>query len=206
MIRRAACGERVLYDASPQFPVRWNHAMRGRSGWRVCSLANSFLVPAPRHVWSLDKLVTEPTNHKKYDVEHALKMHTSSYINLPAALLYDKEVVATIKEQAGTFHIYFIGQMPKITLMDAREISRKMVITVELCGEKHEIGWNIPEGLSLVGDIDNGYHLTDGCGSKLVPSPEAIFKRLNSERAVNNTGHSVSMRACLAIAGSCNGK
>jgi hypothetical protein len=62
-------------------------------------------------------LVIEP----KYKIEHALAMHASSYIYLPAALLYDKDVVAKLRNRIGTFHVYIIGRMPHFALVGVRK-------------------------------------------------------------------------------------
>jgi hypothetical protein len=129
-------------------------------------------------------LAIEQDKLKKFDVEHALKMHASSYIMLPAEMLYDKEVIEAIKLGISSFNVYFIGRIQKLTLKNIADIDDNLILCFDIFGRAHELRWPIPKGFSLVGDAGDGFYLIDAGGTTFTPRREAIFERLAKENGI----------------------
>ncbi|AWZ00016.1 hypothetical protein RHODOSMS8_00462 [Rhodobiaceae bacterium] len=87
---------------------------------------------------------------KRYGVEHALNMYAYSFALLPAESIYDSAAINTIKPVTDNCHIYLIGFVPRVTLINAREIDDALELTLEVFGESHTVELPMPEGSKLV--------------------------------------------------------
>jgi hypothetical protein len=118
--------------------------------------------------------------NKKFDVEHALSMYASSYVILPAWGIYEKEIIAELKPRIDTCHIYIIGTLPAVELVDDRVDGQHLVLGLEVAGARHELSWPIPEGARIV-ETDQG-RFVEKDGILWAPSEEFIMRRLNNEQ------------------------
>lgn len=65
---------------------------------------------------------------KKFDVEHALSMYATSYVQMPAWGIYEADVVAEFRSRIDTCHIYIIGTLPAVEMVDDRSEGGKLII------------------------------------------------------------------------------
>lgn len=117
---------------------------------------------------------------KKFDIEHALSMYALSYVQMPAWGIYKKDVVAEFKSRIDTCHIYIIGTLPAVELVDDREEDGNLVIGLTVSGERHELWWPIPGGAKMI-DTDRGKFLEKN-GLVWAPSEHDMMRRLNDEQ------------------------
>jgi len=117
---------------------------------------------------------------KKFDVEHALSMYALSYVLMPAWGIYEQDVVAEYKPRIDTCHVYLIGTLPAVELVDARGQDGRLVIELTVAGTRHELSWPIPEGAKLI-DTDRGGFLEKD-GLVWAPSESEMMRRLNDEQ------------------------
>lgn len=117
---------------------------------------------------------------KKFDVEHALNMFATSYVQMPAWGIYEKEIVAELKPRIDACHVYIIGTLPAVQLVDDREEDGKLIIGLAVSGARHELSWPIPDGAKVI-DTERGRFLTK---DSLVwaPSEHEMMRRLNDEQ------------------------
>lgn len=115
-----------------------------------------------------------------YDVEQALGMYAVSFCTLPAEGIYDKEALAPLMSIIGSCHIYLIGYTPKIELVGAEEVNRRLILQFEMKSEEHKIVYDLPEGLSL-GSEGGLYYLEDDAGQRCWPNDNEMMIRLCAE-------------------------
>jgi hypothetical protein len=116
---------------------------------------------------------------KKFDIEHALSMFATSYVQMPAWGIYEHGVVDEFKACIDTCHIYVIGTLPAVELVDDREEDGRLVIGLMVSGERFELAWPIPEGAKLI-DTQQGRFLEKD-GLVWAPSEHDMMRRLNDE-------------------------
>jgi hypothetical protein len=87
---------------------------------------------------------------KLFDVEHSLLMHAHSYVVLPAAAIYEKEMLKQVEGVAKNCHIYVIGHTPRIFLDDAQQTGRIATLSFRVEGRSVEISSELPENSSLI--------------------------------------------------------
>jgi len=90
--------------------------------------------------------------NKRFDVEHALVMHAHSYAVLPAAALYEKDLLETIERVAQRCHIYLVGHTPTISLREVIEGDQMTTLRFEVEEASVDLQAAIPPGSSLVCD------------------------------------------------------
>ena len=116
---------------------------------------------------------------KKFNIEHALSMFATSYVQMPAWGIYVQDVVAVFKDSIVTCHIYIIGTLPAVELVDDREEDGRLVIGLTVSGERFELAWPMPEGAKLM-DTQQGRFLEKD-GLVWAPSEHDMMRRLNDE-------------------------
>lgn len=119
---------------------------------------------------------------KKFDVEHALIMYATSYVQMPAWGIYENEILAELKPHIDSCHIYLIGTLPAVELVDTRSEADKLVIGLTVGGDRHELSWPIPNGAKLA-DTEQGLFL-EMDGLLWAPSEHDMMRRLNDEQDV----------------------
>lgn len=117
---------------------------------------------------------------KKFDIEHALSMFATSYVQMPAWGIYEKEVVAEFKTRIDSCHVYIIGTLPAVELVDDREEENRLVIGLTVSGARHELSWPIPEGAKLTETKQGRFLEKDGL--VWAPSEHDMMRRLNDEQ------------------------
>jgi hypothetical protein len=87
---------------------------------------------------------------KLFDVEHALLMHAHSYVVLPAAAIYEKEMLKQFEEVSKNCHIYVIGFTPRIFLDDVQQVGRIATLSFKVDSRLVEIKSELPDDSTLV--------------------------------------------------------
>lgn len=121
-----------------------------------------------------------PFGNLLYDVEHALGMHAYSFVQFPAFAIYDKEVLAQFSNILMNCHIYLIGFLPKVDLVDVSQRDRLLVVTLSALGEKVDISWPLPDGFNLKEDGEAFFVETDK-GERVFPSMSMLMSAYNAE-------------------------
>lgn len=118
-----------------------------------------------------------------FDVEHALSMYATSYCILDASLIYDKELLNSYMSVIEKCHIYAIGLLPDIRIVNVIEKNKNFVVTASILEKQHELSWEIPDGFSLKHENDK-YFIENHLGKKLAITNEIIsceLKKVSSE-------------------------
>jgi len=122
---------------------------------------------------------------KRFDVEHSLNMYADGFVVLPAFAIYEEDIVDAYKVQIQDCHIYLIGVIPKIDLVDCIQDGVDLVTSYHVAGQQHDLRWPIGPGFSLKGDGASGWYVVDAAGTKSVPSQNALMARVNAEMNIN---------------------
>lgn len=117
---------------------------------------------------------------RQFDVEHALNMYALSYVQMPAWGLYDRSAFESVKETAEKCHIYFVGHVPKVDFVGARQSGESLLQSLRVLGRDFELTWPMPEGGKLKTEETYFVELPDGRRS--FPSVEATLLRLHMEQ------------------------
>lgn len=119
---------------------------------------------------------------KQFDVEHALGMFATSFVTLPAEVIYDKDALKQVESTLASCHIYVIGLIPRIDFVSAREENRELITSYEVAGAAKELRWPLPPELTLQHE-DGYWHLVNSTtGEKHLWSEDAALRRLNDEQ------------------------
>lgn len=118
---------------------------------------------------------------KKFDIEHALSLYASSFVVMPASGIYEEEVVRRFKPNLQSCHIYLIGEVEKVDLIDVRQSERSVITTCSVAGKPLDLSWPMPSGSKLI-EGEEGWAIQTADGDRLFPAEEAIMQRLNYER------------------------
>jgi hypothetical protein len=118
---------------------------------------------------------------KRFDVENALNMYATSFITLPASAIYDDHILDAFRDQIRKCHIYFIGLIPKIDLVDCRQEERELITSCQVDDKTHDLRWSLPPEVNLEGSGESKWYLANSAGKRSFPSEEKIIARLNSE-------------------------
>lgn len=127
-----------------------------------------------------EKERTDLFSAKRFDVEHALSMYAYSYVNLPAVGLYDVEALQPFAETIESCHIYFIGYLPRVSVLGSEQHDRTVSIHLDCLGETRSVSWEFPKGARL--------RKVDGCsfveaqdGQRYAPTGDQILVRLSQQ-------------------------
>lgn len=118
---------------------------------------------------------------KAFDVEHALVMYATSYVTMPAAWIYESDTIAPLQEQIRNCHIYLIGLMPKVDLLDAMRDEQELVTNFQILNKRHELRWPLPPNTTFGGNSEMGWYIEDAQGERFFPSETASITRLCKE-------------------------
>lgn len=114
---------------------------------------------------------------KKFGVEHALNLHAHSYSLFPALTIYDEEALKPLMPVIEKCHIYFIGKVPRVDFVGARQSDRTLFVSMKVLGKVYEINWPLPEGMNLM-EEDELWYLLDEQGRRSFPTTEAKYQKL----------------------------
>lgn len=124
------------------------------------------------------RAILDMTSAPLFDVEHALVMYASSFVQLPAAAIYDVKVLARYAAVAKRCHIYMIGTLPKVELEEARQEGSKLIVGLTVAGQPHDLVMPLEDGFSLrhEGEI---WYLENEAGERVEPSVSAMMMQLH---------------------------
>lgn len=114
----------------------------------------------------------------RFDIEHALAMHATSYVQCPAKLIYDQDAMFEFHHIIRNCHVYIIGYVPIINFTSAVQKDCVLETGFELLGIQHTLHWNLPSGTWLCDDED-GVYCRDTLGKRFFPSFDAALLRLH---------------------------
>jgi hypothetical protein len=128
----------------------------------------------------------ESSNSKKqelfgkalFDVEHALGMYATSFCTLPAEGIYDIEALAPLMSVIESCHIYIIGFLPVVELVDAQQSGQQMSLVFSLLGNKYNLEADIPDELTLKQE-GGVFYLQNNSGEKFWPDESLIMQQLS---------------------------
>ncbi|MGJ4925980.1 hypothetical protein ACQR1I_11725 [Bradyrhizobium sp. HKCCYLS2038] len=115
--------------------------------------------------------------NKKFDVEHALNLYADSFSLLPAHAIYDEEALKPFMPVIERCHIYFVGLVPKVHLLDAKQTGRTLIISMGMAGKTYDLDWELPDGFDLKTEGDIWYVLGEN-GTRSFPADEEVSRRL----------------------------
>lgn len=131
------------------------------------------------------KTMEELFGDKLNDVEHAIGMYASSYCLMPAEGIYDKESLKQYKSIIDKCHMYIIGYMPEISLINIEQNDRILTATYSALGSEHEVRWDLPPDFQLhkEGEL---YYLQDDSGQKYGIKEEDVLLKLKYSTDIIN--------------------
>ena len=118
---------------------------------------------------------------KAFDVEHALNMYAVSYVTMPAAGIYEDELIAPLMEQIRICHIYIVGLTPKLDFVSVKQEAQDLVTSIEVSGQRYDLRWELPPGATLKGNDQEGWYVEDSTGNRRFPSSAMMGQRLAME-------------------------
>jgi hypothetical protein len=119
-------------------------------------------------------------NDKMFDVEHVLSMYATSFVLMPALGIYDEEVVEGFANNLKTCHIYLIGLMPQIELVDGKVDEDSLVTSYNIAGKIRELRWPMMPD-ATVENSEKGWCVVNAAGENFWPAEEYVARRLNDE-------------------------
>lgn len=123
-----------------------------------------------------------PFTGKRFDIEHALNMYASSFVHIPASLLYETEMLEAYSEVIETCHIYFIGYFPRLSLKTPLQRGRTIMLPIEYLGQAKNISWKFPAGVQLRTEAD-GWFAEDEEGQRYAPTGDQILMQLGRQHS-----------------------
>lgn len=97
----------------------------------------------------------------RFDVEHALSLYATSFMYLPARLIYEEEQLKKYEEITKNCHIYIIGYLPKINFLSARQVGHDAILEYQIGSDKFEFALPLPSGCNLEVNGDYAYAVND---------------------------------------------
>lgn len=119
-------------------------------------------------------------SNAEYDIEHALAMYALDYVSFPAAAIYEKEMLEPFKARLEKCHIYIIGYLPKIILLNAAQEENLLNLSYKILEESIEISFEIPDGFKLK-QKDLLFYLENSSGQTTWPYDQAIQSKIFSK-------------------------
>lgn len=119
---------------------------------------------------------------KQFDVEHALGMYATSFVTLPAEVIYEKDALKQVESTVASCHIYVIGIMPKVHFVNAKEENRELITSYEIAGAAKELRWPLPREFTLRHEDGHWYLANSATGETYVWSHDTAVQRLNNEQ------------------------
>jgi hypothetical protein len=122
---------------------------------------------------------------KRFDVESGLNMYATSFFTLPASAIYESNILKAHETLIQNCHIYLIGLLPTIDVVDCVQEGLDLVTCFHVAGKQHDLRWPLSPGLSLKGDGKNGWHVVDANGTKIFPAEDVMMARLKAEAHID---------------------
>lgn len=121
---------------------------------------------------------------KLFDVEHALGMYATRFVILPAFAIYKPEILTEFAEQISNCHVYLIGHMPQVELVDSiAETDQVIVCSYKVAGVMHQLRWAVPPGCTIA-YTDGLAYAIDAENVPIFASEEKAIQRLHDEQGI----------------------
>jgi len=119
--------------------------------------------------------------NSRFNLENAINIYASSFYLLPAEDLYDKKKLDTYKEIIDKCHIYIIGFIPVLEIIEANQIHENVVLRIKVDKSIHELTIPIPNGYHFVKNTESCFFCKDQNGSKHWYSDNTIANMICKE-------------------------
>ncbi len=119
----------------------------------------------------------EMLEDKKFDVEHALNLYADGFSLFRARAIYDEEALKPFMSVIECCHIYFIGKVPKVDFVGARQSDRTLFVSMKMLGKTYDLDWPLPDGMNLK-EEDALWYLHDENGKRAFVTEDAMFQKL----------------------------
>jgi hypothetical protein len=113
----------------------------------------------------------------RFDVEHSLSLYAYSYVHLPAVGIYDEESLKPHLDTIKSCHIYFIGYIPRVSILGAEQTNRTVSIHLECGRERKSTTWDLPDGFNLK-EVDGRWFVEDRDGQRYAATDDQVLVRL----------------------------
>jgi hypothetical protein len=113
----------------------------------------------------------------RYDVEHTLSMYAYSFVHLPATGIYDPKLLEPFADTIKACHIYFIGFLPRLSIVNVEQLGQTVAIHIDMGLERKSATWQFPDGYRLK-HKDEVWFVEDQDGKKYRATDEMIWTRL----------------------------
>lgn len=118
-----------------------------------------------------------------YGVENGFGMYATSFAFLPAEFIYDKDKLESLIDVINKCHIYFIGYLPRVDLVDAKQDADRLILTLSVLKELYDVVMDIPDGFEY--GTSNGLHyLVNNSGQKIWPDENLMQQCLHLQHGV----------------------
>lgn len=97
---------------------------------------------------------------QRYNIENCLSIYALSFATFSASQIYNEKEIREFWNFIHRCHIYFIGFVPKIKFVSARQEEQKLKLLVSIMGDKTELDFSLEPNLQLNHDGE-GYFLLD---------------------------------------------
>jgi len=125
--------------------------------------------------------VDRPSGGYKFGVEHALNMHVSSYVVLPAEAIYEKKLLKKHQCVIDRCHIYIIGYLPKLEFIGAEQVGNDLELSYLVANQNRVLRVGpIPD--DVIFRVDDGYHFLEySNGSRFWWDEYKLVQMLNQQ-------------------------
>lgn len=140
---------------------------------------------------------------RRFDVEHALLLHAHSYVVLPAAAIYEEQLLKEFENTCKKCHIYVIGHTARVFLKDVQQVEQTATLIFEIDGRILSVQSTLPEGATLrktgdafriVSESGEEYQLTDWEIAKAIKrQKQMLFNVLYIGQAYGKTGERAAL-------------
>lgn len=113
---------------------------------------------------------------KKFETEHALNMYADGFVCLPAAEIYNEELLEKHAKIISNCHIYIVGLAPKIDFVGAHQDGETLNLVFTVKGEEHTVSGNIPGGAQLMQDETGAWFVITEDGNRIWPDMETVLE------------------------------
>jgi len=120
-----------------------------------------------------------------FDVEHALDIYATSYVLIPAKMIYEKEILESNKNIIESCHIYFIGFLPSIKRFRATQRKKELFFNFSILDKQYTLKKTLPDGYLLKSE-NNNYYLENKLHEKYWYSRLDILQLINNKFNVLN--------------------
>jgi hypothetical protein len=116
---------------------------------------------------------------KAFEVENALVLYASNFVIMPAAAIYEDELIRPHLSRINECHIYLIGLVPKIEFAGVEQEGTELVASFVVANVRREVRWALPPGVSIAGGPSMELCVQNSEGKQSIPVRDVMFTRLH---------------------------